>query len=91
MNTSALPDSFFRSLPIKSVCEVSSQALVARINRKLAHEHRRLCKSRPRARQDLGEYYLLDTYANTILDHHLTPAELAVELGVLGPLERLAE
>lgn len=71
---------------------VSSHALIARINRKLAHDHQRLCKCRERSRlrHDVGEYYLLDTYRNAIANYNVDVVNLGRELGVLHEREVVA-
>jgi hypothetical protein len=40
---------------------------------------------------NLGAFHLLDTYTNTVIDAHVSPAALAADLGVLGDREVLAE
>jgi hypothetical protein len=77
---------------------VSERALVQRINRALAQKHGKFGQSRigmvqlkktkgGRAIQDLGEYYELDVYRNTIRSHHVDIEKLARELGALEKWE----
>lgn len=63
---------------------VTQRTLVQRINRKLAHQDKRLCKSRSFGDfSNLGSWYVLDTARNAVVDHHVTPESLGRELGVL--------
>jgi hypothetical protein len=68
---------------------VSTKALITRINRRLAMEHRALRKSRPSSRMfdNCGAYYLLDTWHNEVLDMHVDVEKLARKVRVLGELE----
>jgi hypothetical protein len=67
---------------------VSRVALIARINRKLVREGKRLYASRSeRASSDLGGFYILDMRRNSIAAGHVDPVELAREIGVLRPFE----
>ena len=73
---------------------VSLRALEQRINRKLAKEYKRLCRSR-RGREinNLGQYYIIDAYRNSVIDFHISEgrlANMAQELGVLADWEELA-
>ena len=69
---------------------VSHAALIARINRRLAHDDKRLRKSRSeRARQALGEWHIINVNRNLISATDVDPEELARELGILAPYERL--
>src|SRR4051812_34734499 len=71
---------------------VSRRALTQRIDRVLAPAGRKLVKSRgERARIDVGEYYVLDTNANTIVWKQFDLEAYARSLGALHPWERLAE
>jgi len=48
---------------------VTRRALIARINRKLAHDNKQLCASRSVGElQNLGAYYVLDTHGNEVVD-----------------------
>jgi hypothetical protein len=88
----ALPAGSFSTL-VETDMIVSEKALVSRINRKLAHEGERLCKSRgERAQQNLGTYHIVNTYYNTLVAFHIEDVEkLAKELGVMHPREGLAK
>lgn len=68
--------------------KVSRAALMARINRKLAHKGERLaaCRSQ-RWERDLGQFFIRDFERNHIVDGHINPVELARELGVLADYE----
>ena len=67
---------------------VSKAALFARINRRLAQQDERLRVSRSeRARQDLGDYYIVDVRRNFLVGGHIDPVQLARELGVLQGYE----
>lgn len=70
---------------------VSTRALIQRINRKLKPDSRRLCSARGRAKQSVGDFYLLDYSRNFIADQHVNVAALAKELGCLEGWERLEE
>jgi hypothetical protein len=63
---------------------LTERTLVARINRKLAHDRQALCKPRgARATLDLGEYYVRD-YGFKIATHtYVDPESFRRELGVL--------
>lgn len=71
--------------------EVTESALVARINRKLAPEHQKVCKCRESssAFNDLGRFYVLDTYRNAIENSHIDIENFARELGVMRPEESI--
>lgn len=75
--------------PIPTRVPVTPRALLQRINRKLAHDGQALRASRGRERDTLGDFYLLDTHQNTVIDHHVRPELLGRELGVLDAWERL--
>jgi hypothetical protein len=71
---------------------VSVKALIQRINRKLRHDFRSLRKSRGvRMQTSVGEYYLLDTYRNLIVEQRVDPEELGRELEVIAANETVAE
>ena len=74
----------------KIVLNLSKPALVARINRKLAHEDQQLKATRgERARRELGDYYIVDVNRNLIVAKDCDLVKLARGLGVLKPFERL--
>jgi hypothetical protein len=69
---------------------VSEKALIQRINRKLKSDHEVVKKTRHgRAWRDLGDFYRLDWYRNTIIDHHIDLEDLGRELEVLEAYEVL--
>jgi hypothetical protein len=64
---------------------ITEAALIARIQRKLAHEDQRLRKSRGRTDQfNLGEYYVYHWRDNLILEKSVDPEALGRQLGVLS-------
>ncbi len=71
--------------------QVTEPAVVKRINRKLAHAgFVRLRKARSdRARQDVGEYYLLDLNRNALIETCVDPQDLARKLGVMADGEEV--
>lgn len=74
----------------KPLFPVSLPALMARINRKLAHEDQQLRATRGlRARSDFGDYYIVDRSRNSVVDTRVKPVALARELGVMTPWEFL--
>jgi hypothetical protein len=68
--------------------KVSRPALMARINRKLAHEEQHLRASRSGGeKNNLGEFYIVDARRNLVVNSQLDPVMLARELGVLAAWE----
>lgn len=62
---------------------VTLRAVIARINRALAHREEMLHTSRSaRCRAELGDHYVRDWRANSIVDTHVDPEALARDLGV---------
>jgi hypothetical protein len=60
------------------------QAVIARINRKLAHVGERLRKARgEQQRAEVGDYYGVNLARNRVIQTHVEPWALAVELGVV--------
>ena len=71
---------------------VSTRALIARINRKLAHDNEKLCRSRSVQTQvSVGEYFIIDAMRNIIMHQHVGLESLGKELGVFKPYERWTE
>jgi hypothetical protein len=71
---------------------VSERALVARINRKLAQQGEKVCKSRTAWNYvSVGDYYVIDVNRNVTAGVAVDPESLAKELGVLKRYESLAE
>jgi hypothetical protein len=69
---------------------LSVRAVIQRINRKLAHKYERLCKSRSLGQlQNLGDYYLIDSYRNALIRSRVNIEEPARELGVMDNREHL--
>lgn len=60
------------------------KAQIARINRQLAKRYEKLCASRrgSRLEHNVGEYYVLDTYRNAVIQTHIDVDELEKELRV---------
>ncbi|WP_315720157.1 MULTISPECIES: hypothetical protein [unclassified Bradyrhizobium] len=71
---------------------VTMRALIARINRKLAHDYlaMRRCRSSSRWYYDLGDFYVVDNLHNNIEAVSIDPVEYGRELGVLQPFEEVA-
>lgn len=72
---------------------LSERAVEARINRKLAQDNKKLCKSRQNtmAYNNMGRYYIVDTYNNTLIRSEVNLKNLALELGVMAQWETLPE
>jgi hypothetical protein len=69
---------------------LSNRAIIQRINRRLAKNHEKLCKSRGwQAQQNLGDYYLLDRYRKTVINSNVNVQTFARELGVIQEHEIL--
>ncbi len=68
---------------------VTTRALIQRINRRLARNYQALRKTRLGARgwSELGEYYVIDTWKNTVVYVNTDPLTEAKELGCLGSNE----
>jgi hypothetical protein len=80
---------------VKSGVPVTTRALVQRINRKLSAldggdpRAEQVRAARGKARETLGEFYLLDVGKNAVKDWHLDLDALGRKLGVLRAWERL--
>jgi hypothetical protein len=77
--------------------KISERALLGRINRRLAHADRRVCKTRPLGYvdgspyfADLGQFHEIDISRNFVVDTALDLEEIGRELGVLGEHEAVA-
>ena len=69
---------------------ISRPALMARINRKLKHQSEQLRAARSeRARQDVGDFFIVNTDHNYLARHHVDPEALARKLGVLADWEKV--
>lgn len=70
---------------------VSERALMARINRKLKAENQHLRKSKVDSRcySNLGSFYIVDDYRNSIEASHVDLVELGKELKVLQEFEAI--
>jgi hypothetical protein len=77
---------------VKSKCcvPVTERALLVRLNRKLTKEgQERLKAAKGKARETLGDYYLLDLGGNEVKATHVQLEPYARKLGVLEPYEAL--
>lgn len=71
---------------------ISMRALLARINRKLAHQSESVRVTRgTKWSAELGPFYQKDDNFNTIVGKHVNPVSLGRELEVLKPWERVAD
>lgn len=71
---------------------VSEGALVKRINNRLAKGNEALKKTRPtQSKNELGDWYIVDTSTNHIVAQHCELEELGRETEALKPYEYLAE
>lgn len=69
---------------------VTERALYQRINRRLAHDRKRLCASRSSSVETtVGRYYVLDKDIHAIIATHVDLEEIAQEVGALAEWERL--
>lgn len=76
----------------KTKVPIKERALLARLNRKLAHDGFVVKKSRgARSIQELGYYYMLSTHSPSIVDTHISLAVKAEEEGVLQDYEELVD
>jgi hypothetical protein len=71
---------------------VTSRALIQRINRKLKPDWLTLKTTRgDRWRSNLGDYYVVNVYHNSIAYTHVNLEVYAKELGVMGEWEELKD
>jgi hypothetical protein len=72
---------------------VSEQALIARINRKLAKEGSKMkrCRENSKDFTTLGYFYTVDLMRNTIEDYNLDLAKYGKELDVLADYEEMED
>jgi hypothetical protein len=71
---------------------VTEKAVMARINRKLSHQGEVLRKLRgERWFTSLGEYFVVDSRSNAVIDTHVVLEALAREIGVLNDFEGIQE
>lgn len=70
---------------------ITENALIKRINRKLAHEGQQLRKSRPdsRWRNDLGEFYIIDIETKRLECSDVPLGDLGYQLRILADDERV--
>jgi len=78
--------------PAGSKVPVSMRGLIGRINRKLAPDFQKLCKTREgRAQAELGDFYIVEYRRNFVADTRVDPEDLGRELGVLRDYETVIE
>jgi hypothetical protein len=71
---------------------ITTNALIKRINRKLAHGDEKLRVTRgERCRPELGDYHAINVSHNFITAKHVEPEAWGRELEVLQPFEQLAD
>lgn len=69
---------------------ITINALVKRINRRLAHEGQKLRTTRgAQMLVDVGEHYVIDVDGNYVIDKFVDVEELACQLGVLRRREQV--
>jgi hypothetical protein len=75
----------------KTLAPVSERALIGRINRRLGRDYKKLFKSRPGSRLEanVGRFYVVDVWRNTVVDTHVDLKSYGRELGVLAEWEQL--
>ena len=63
--------------------KVSERAILARVNRKLAHKNQKMRKCSPRDRwyNDNGDYYVINEHFNRIDEQHCKLVDWATDLG----------
>jgi len=67
---------------------ITMDALVKRINLKLAHKGQQLKRPRSRSsRSNLGDYYVLNLRDNFVVARYVKPETLGRQLGLLGQSE----
>lgn len=72
--------------------QVSTRALILRINRKIKAGNEVLRISRTeRMRRQVGDYYLLDLRLGGVTGKNVDPAALGRKLGVLKPYEEVSD
>ena len=71
---------------------MTPRTLILRINRKLGAESKKLKAVRNvLAREQLGDFYVIDIGINAITEKHVDPIDLGHRLGVLADWEAVAE
>jgi hypothetical protein len=77
----------------KKTVPVSKRALIARLNRKLASDEEvvKITRENTRARQDLGEFYVVNFNRNHIVGSDIDLAEFGRKHDVLAEHEHLAD
>jgi hypothetical protein len=75
----------------KPMASITERALVQRIRRKLKADGEALLAARGVARQELGDYYVVNLNTNCIVTKDCDLEELGRETGTLRPWETLAK
>jgi len=80
-----------RSGTTRDKVPVTMRSLVQRINRRLVKDDQQLRRPRGdgRARQNLGDYFVIDTRRNFVVTTDADPAALGRGLGCLQPWEQV--
>jgi hypothetical protein len=75
-------------MPTTETIPVTMRALLQRINRRLAGKGELLKKTRGAgAREEVGDYYVIDVNRNVLMLKHVDPETLGRKLGVLQSWE----
>ena len=74
----------------QKVC-ITRQAVIMRVNRKLAKDNRSLKKNRSKPDNVLGEYFVVDLMRNAVMSRDVDVEELARKIGALKPYESMEE
>lgn len=71
---------------------ITERALLGRINRKLAHDHKKMrkCRYGTMAYSNLGTWHVIDTYQNSLVDSKVDLETFARDLGVMAEWEVLS-
>lgn len=77
-------------MTLKRTYPVTRRAIIARINRALALHGMRLFANRSK-NNDLGRYYTVDIAGGNIASKAVTLSDIASELALLKPWERVEE
>ena len=71
---------------------ITVRALIQRINRKLKPDNQQLKVTRgQRWRSNLGDYYIVDTYRNNIVNSGIDPESYGRKLGCIEAYETVVE
>jgi len=71
---------------------ITMRSLCQRINRRLANQDELLKPARGKLlRQEVGDFYVISTRRNAVVNDHVDPVELGREVGALRPWEELVQ